>query len=79
MRKLIAIIFMFIIASNSYYGIVNDKGEKVTNIQDVLREQNLIPEEIAEERTNEITEQEKTEEIHEIVKDKETKIEETPI
>lgn len=49
MRKLLAIIFMFIIASNSYYGLVNDKGEKVTDIQEILKEQNLITNEVIEE------------------------------
>ena len=79
MRKLIAIIFMFIISSNAYYGMVNDKGEKVTNIQDVLREQNLISSEMVEEETNEIAEKEKTEEKQEIIQEKETKVEETPV
>lgn len=79
MRKLIAIIFMLIISSNAYYGIVNDKGERVTNIQDVLREQNLIPNEMVAEQTNEIAEQEKTEEKQEIMQVQDTKAEEIPV
>ncbi len=79
MKKLIAIIFMFIIASNSYYGIVNDKGEKVTDIQEVLKEQNLITNEIVEEQENETIEQENIAEIQEVVEVDEPKIEETPV
>lgn len=79
MRKLIAIIFMFIIASNAYYGMVDEKGERVTDIQEVLREQKLIPSEIVEEQTNEITEQETAEEKQEVVQVEETKEEETPV
>ena len=36
MRKLVAIIFMIIIASNTYFGMYNEKGEKVTDIKEVL-------------------------------------------
>lgn len=50
MKKLIAMIFMFIIASNSYYGIVNEKGENVTDIQEVLEQQNLVTNDIVEEQ-----------------------------
>lgn len=75
MRKLIAIIFMFIIASNSYYGVVDDKGEKVTDIQEVLKEQKLITNEMIEEQKNEIAEQESNEKTQEVVKSGETQIE----
>lgn len=79
MKKLIAIIFMCIIASNSYYGIVNEKGEKVTDIQEVLEQQNLVTNDIVEEQQKtelsevqntieipETTEVEKTEEKKEV-------------
>lgn len=67
MKKLIAIIFMWIIASNSYYGIVNEKGENVTDIQEVLEQQNLVTNDIIEEQEKtELSEVENTMEIPKI-------------
>ncbi len=63
MKKLIAIIFMWIIASNSYYGIVNEKGERITSFENTTQESKAeenaednqvnITEEIIEEKTSE--------------------------
>lgn len=63
MKKLIAMIFMFIIASNSYYGIVNEEGERITSFENTTQEskteentednQENVTEEIIEENTSE--------------------------
>lgn len=56
MKKLVIIIIL-LISNFSFYGVVNDEGEKVTSIQEIMQSENVIVEENA---TNEI--QEKTEE-----------------
>lgn len=66
MRKLIGIIFMIIIASNTYFGMYNEDGERVTDIKEVLERQNLIESQNIEEQESE----EKIEnEIQEIVEE----------
>ena len=47
MKKIILIIFMAIISSFSYYGAVNEKGEKVVNFETTPQEENIITNEIA--------------------------------
>ncbi len=58
MKKIILIIFMAMISSFSYYGAVNEKGEKVVSFETTPQEENIIINEIAEETqenaTNEI-------------------------
>lgn len=81
MRKLVAIIFMMIIASNTYFGMYNEKGEKVTDIKEVLERQNLISSEVTEDelQENKVQENEIQEEIAEITEVvAEEKIEEQP-
>lgn len=51
MRKILMIIFMYIIASNSYYGLVNEKGEKITDFQNT---ENIITTEQTQEQKDEI-------------------------
>lgn len=49
MKKIILIIFMAIISSFSYYGAVNEKGEKVVSFETTPQEENIITNQIAEE------------------------------
>lgn len=46
MKKLVIIIIL-LISNFSYYGVVNDEGEKVTNIQEIMQSENVIVEENA--------------------------------
>ena len=48
MKKLVIIIIL-LISNFSYYGVVNDEGEKVTNIQEIMQSENVIVEENAVE------------------------------
>lgn len=84
--KYIKILIILLISSFSYYGVVNDKGEKVTNIQEIMQEQqieNSAEESVAEENAEEIEivveEIEKTEkeESKEVVQQKTEKKEKT--
>ena len=50
MKKILMIIFMYIIASNSYYGLVNEKGEKITDFQNT---ENIITTEQTQEQKDE--------------------------
>lgn len=45
MKKIILIIFMAMISSFSYYGAVNEKGEKVVDFTNSSQEENIIQEE----------------------------------
>lgn len=45
MKKIILIIFMAIISGCSYYGAVNENGEKVTSFENVEQEQNEVKQE----------------------------------
>lgn len=71
MKKLMIIIIL-LISNFSYYGVVNDEGEKVTNIQEIMQSENVIVEENVATKIEERTE-EKNEEIIEI---QSTKVEE---
>lgn len=84
--KYIKILIILLISSFSYYGVVNDKGEKVTNIQEIMQEQqieNSAEESFVEENAEEIEivgqEIEKTEkeESKEVVQQKTEKKEKT--
>lgn len=55
MKKIILIIFMAMISSFSYYGAVNEKGEKVVNFETTPQEENIITNEIAEETQKNVT------------------------
>ncbi len=55
MKKIILIIFMAMISSFSYYGAVNEKGEKVVNFETTPQEENIITNEIAEETQENVT------------------------
>ena len=50
--KAIGIFFIWLIASNSYFGIVNEKGEKVTDLNEVLIKHGVI-EDVKETEINE--------------------------
>lgn len=79
--KLLKIIMILLISSFSYYGVVNDDGEKVTNIQEIMQHQNLVAEESIEGETKEHVEEQTEEKIKEptteIVEIKDTKVEES--
>lgn len=91
MKKLMIIIIL-LISNFSFYGVVNDEGEKVTNIQEIMQSENVIVEENAaneveekteEKTTNETSSQEKIkEQPTEVVEKQEIKNEEikkTPV
>lgn len=78
MKKIILIIFMAMISSFSYYGAVNEKGEKVVDFTNSSQQENIIENEIAEQTQENITEQvENTVAQAEIIQDEETKVQET--
>lgn len=91
MKKLVIIIIL-LISNFSFYGVVNDEGEKVTSIQEIMQSENVIVEENAaneveekteEKTTNETSSQEKIkEQPTEVVEKQEIKneeIKETPV
>ena len=91
MKKLVIIIIL-LISNFSFYGVVNDEGEKVTSIQEIMQSENVIVEENAaneveekteEKTTNETSSQEKIkEQPTEVVEKQEIKNEEikgTPV
>lgn len=55
MKKFILIIFMAMISTFSYYGTVNEKGEKVVNFETTPQKENIITNEIAEETQENVT------------------------
>ncbi len=55
MKKIILIIFMAMISTFSYYGTVNEKGEKVVNFETTPQKENIITNEIAEETQENVT------------------------
>ncbi len=70
MKKIILIIFMAIISSFSYYGAVNEKGEKVVNIETTPQAENVITNQRVEEtQENVISQVENTVEQAEIIQD----------
>lgn len=87
MKKLVIIIIL-LISNFSFYGVVNDEGEKVTSIQEIMQSENVIVEEnaaneVEEKTTNETSSQEKIkEQPTEVVEKQEIKNEEikkTPV
>lgn len=79
MKKIILIIFMAMISSFSYYGAVNEKGEKVVDFTNSSQQENIVTNQTIEETQENIVEQvENTIAQAEIIKDEETKIQETP-
>ncbi len=78
MKKIILIIFMAMISSFSYYGAVNEKGEKVVDFTNSSQEENIVVSEIVQETQENIVEQvENTVAQAETIQDEETKIQET--
>lgn len=78
MKKIIIIIFMAIISSCSYYGAVNEKGEKVVDFTTSSQEENIVVNEIAQVTQEDIVEQvENTVTQTETIQDEETKVQET--
>ena len=73
MKKIILIIFMAIISSFSYYGAVNEKGEKVVDLTTSSQEENIVISETAQEIQENIVEQvENTVAQAETIQDEET-------
>lgn len=75
--KIFKVLMILLISSCSYYGVVNDKGEKVTNIQEIMQEQEneIVVEQIIEEQVSETMEnvvaENKQEESKEIIQQEE--------
>lgn len=61
MKKLVIIIIL-LISNFSFYGVVNDEGEKVTSIQEIMQSENVIVEENAANEVEEKTEEKTTNE-----------------
>lgn len=79
MKKIILIIFMAMISSFSYYGAVNEKGEKVVDFTNSSQQENIVTNKTMEETQENVVEQvENTIAQAEIIKDEETEIQETP-
>lgn len=57
MKKIILIIFMAMISSFSYYGAVNEKGEKVVSFETTPQEENIIMNQTTEEIQENVIEQ----------------------
>lgn len=77
MKKIILIVLMAMISSFSYYGAVNENGEKVVDFNTTSQEENIV-EEQAEEIQEDITSQEEnTIAQAEVIQQEETKVEDT--
>ncbi len=72
MKKLVIIIIL-LISNFSYYGVVNDEGEKVTNIQEIMQSENVTVEENA---TIEVQEKAVEKQVDEKIEVQQTKVEE---
>ena len=59
------IIAIILIASFSYYGIVNEKGEKVNNIEEVVNQKNVVENNVVEENKSNTVSEENTSKIAE--------------
>ncbi len=57
MRKIIVVIIVVMISSFSYYGAVNEKGEKVVDLTTNIQEENVVENESVEETQGNIIEQ----------------------
>lgn len=78
MKKIILIIFMAMISSFSYYGAVNEKGEKVVDFTNSSQQENIVENEIEEQTQENILEQvENTVAQAETIQDEKTKVQET--
>lgn len=78
MKKIILIIFMAMISSFSYYGVVNEKGEKVVDFTTSSQEENIVVSETAQETQKNITDQvENTVAQTEKIQKEKTKVQET--
>lgn len=75
MKKLVIIIIL-LISNFSFYGVVNDEGEKVTSIQEIMQSENVIVDDNAAIETQENAVEEKVEEKQET---KVEEIKETPV
>lgn len=77
--KIFKVLIILLISSCSYYGVVNDEGEKVTNIQEIMQEQEneIVVEQIVEEQVSETIENvvvEKKEESKEIIQEENAEV-----
>lgn len=78
MKKVILIILMAIISSFSYYGAVNEKGEKVVEFANSSQQENSVENEIEEKTQENIIERVgNTVAQAETIQDEETKVQET--
>lgn len=78
MKKIILIIFMAMISSFSYYGAVNEKGEKVVDFTNSSQQENIAEIETVEEIQESIVEQVENKVAQaETIQDEETKVQET--
>lgn len=78
MKKIILIIFMAMISSFSYYGVVNEKGEKVVDFTTSSQEENIVVSETVQETQKNITDQvENTVAQTEKIQKEKTKVQET--
>lgn len=78
MKKIILIIFMAMISSFSYYGVVNEKGEKVVDFTTSSQEENIVVSETTQETQKNITDQvENTVAQTEKIQKEKTKVQET--
>ncbi len=57
MRKIIVVIIVAMISSFSYYGAVNEKGEKVVDLTTNTQEENVVENELVEKTQGNIIEQ----------------------
>ncbi len=65
MKKLIVII-MLLISSFSYYGAVDENGEKITNLQNIVGIENTVQNEVVENKVQEIAEENTVDEVSKI-------------
>lgn len=80
MKKIILVILMAMISSFSYYGAVNEKGEKVVNFETTPQEENIITNQTIEEiQENIISQVENTIAQAEVTEQEETKIQDTVV
>lgn len=78
MKKLVIIIIL-LISNFSYYGVVNDEGEKVTNIEEIMQSENVIVEENAAIEVQEQVKEEINEQPTKVEEKQETKVKEIKV
>lgn len=64
MKKLIVVI-MLLISSFSYYGAVDENGEKITDLQNIVGVENEVQNEVTENEIQEIAEENTVDEVNE--------------